>query len=298
MANIKNILNIKVDNQYVFDGYTHIHPNPKPNDYRPTTPAGAILRRTVDEISTCHSRATGLRSVTSPSAEFRRLSAHWYTFGCTSLILARRTIPGTHNRCLMTRFHVHLCFTPWTTGQARRRRAGVIFNRMPTVIDRLWSDWKRNRAPKTHTTQLTAPGMNEWSPPPPFPHRTLLTYRSSRRSSRRRHRRHRSRSKTVFALYSCASERSSRTCRPNLDMGQRAAYSIGSRAKTKSVRDHHESPVILLITSYTARVPEQVDNDRLPPPKDGCTSSYIYDLSLVPRQCIYLIILVYIWCQI
>jgi len=62
----------------------------------------------------------------------------------------------------MTRFRVHLCATPWTAGQARRRRVRVIPS---AVIDRFWSDWKRNRAPKTHThTQLTV-GMNEWSPP-------------------------------------------------------------------------------------------------------------------------------------
>jgi len=167
----------------------------------------------------------GLRSVSS-RVGFSTL-AHWYTFRSDVLDIGRRDSPRANDipskqlkRRPMTRFRVHLCATPWTAGQARRRRrrrrVGVI--PLSVVIDRFWSDWKRNRAPKTHTYTHTADCRYEWvkSTPPPLYYCCVVSTSS----------------KTVFALYSCASERSSRTSRPNLDMGQRAAYSIGSRAES------------------------------------------------------------------
>lgn len=85
----------------------------------------------------------------------------------------------------MTRFRVHLCATPWTAGQARRwrrrrRRVGVI--PLSVVIDRFWSDWKRNRAPKTHTHTHTADCRYEWVKPTPPP---STTAESSVRRARR-----------------------------------------------------------------------------------------------------------------
>jgi len=60
-------------------------------------------------------------------------------------------------RCPMTRFRVHLCATPWTVGQARRRRVRVIPDRRHrSPLVRLKA---KSRAQNTHT-QLTV-GMNE-----------------------------------------------------------------------------------------------------------------------------------------
>jgi len=151
----------------------------------------------------------------SPLIHIRRRPCHW-----PPLCPARMT--HRQNNRNGVRWRVFVCIYALHHGRLAKRVVVARWghpDRRRAVIDRLWSDWKRNRAPKTHTYihSWLSVWMSEVHPYLPPSYQCCVVGTSS---------------KTVFALYSCASERSSRTSRPNLDMGQRAAYSIGSRAET------------------------------------------------------------------